>query len=77
MLIYNKKISASPLTTHLPIKKLRNVTKIKIIKHVKIINNFYIKNLNSIPKIAVLGLNPHCETTDKISEEKKKLFSNQ
>ena len=75
MLIYNKKISVSPLTTHLPIKKVaRNVTKIKIIKHVKIINNFYIKNLNSIPKIAVLGLNPHCETTDKISEEKKEII---
>ncbi len=23
------------------------------------------------PKIAILGLNPHCETIDKISEEKK------
>ncbi len=75
MLIYNKKISVSPLTTHLPIKKVaRNITKIKIIKHIKIINNFYIKNLNSIPNIAVLGLNPHCETTDKISEEKKEII---
>ena len=75
MLIYNKKISVSPLTTHLPIKKVaKNVTKIKIIKNVKIINNFYIKNLNLKPKIAVLGLNPHCETTDKISEEKKEII---
>ena len=23
------------------------------------------------PKIAILGLNPHCETIDKFSEEKK------
>ena len=27
--------------------------------------------LKKKPKIAVLGLNPHCETIDKISEEKK------
>ena len=75
MLIYNKKISVSPLTTHLPIKRVaKNVTKIKIIKNVKIINSFYIKYLNSKPKIAVLGLNPHCETTDKISEEKKEII---
>ena len=75
MLIYNKKISVSPLTTHLPIKRVaKNVNKIKIIKNVKTINNFYIKNLNSKPKIAVLGLNPHCETTDKISEEKKEII---
>tara|TARA_B000000557_G_scaffold147417_1_gene119706 strand:- start:3363 stop:4322 length:960 start_codon:yes stop_codon:yes gene_type:complete len=75
MLIYNKKISVSPLTTHLPIRKVAgNVTKIKIIKNVKIINSFYIKYLNSKPKIAVLGLNPHCETTDKISEEKREII---
>ena len=75
MLIYNKKLSVSPLTTHLPIKRVaKNVTKIKIIKNVNIINNFYIKNLNLKPKIAVLGLNPHCETTDKISEEKKEII---
>ncbi len=75
MLIYNKKISVSPLTTHLPIRRVAgNVTKIKIIKNVKIINSFYIKYLNSKPKIAVLGLNPHCETTDKISEEKKEII---
>ena len=75
MLIYNKKISVSPLTTHLPIKRVaKNVTKFKIKKNVKIINNFYIKNLNSKPKIAILGLNPHCETTDRISEEKKEII---
>ena len=75
MLIYNKKISVSPLTTHLPIKRVsKKVSKTKIIKNIKIINNFYIKNLNSKPKIAVLGLNPHCETTDKISEEKKEII---
>ena len=26
------------------------------------------------PKFAILGLNPHCESTDKISEEKKEII---
>ena len=72
MLIYNKKISVSPVTTHLPIKNVvKNLSKSKIIKNIKSINNFYNKNFKYKPKIAVLGLNPHCETTEKISEEKK------
>ena len=72
MLIYNKKISVSPITTHLPIKHVaKNLSKKKIIKNIKLINTFYKKNFKNNPKIAVLGLNPHCETIDKISEEKK------
>ncbi len=72
MLIYNKKISVSPITTHLPIKQVaKNITKIKIIKNVKLIINFYKKNLRIKPKIAILGLNPHCETIEDIGEEKK------
>ena len=35
------------------------------------INNFFIKNIEKKCKIAVLGLNPHCETIDKFSEEDK------
>ncbi len=72
MLIYNEKISVSPLTTHLPIKQVaKNITKKKIIDNIKQIKKFYENLLNKKPKIAVLGLNPHCETIDKISEEKK------
>ena len=72
MLIYNKKISVSPITTHLPIKYVsKHIDKIKIIKNIRSINNFY-KNIFKLkPKIAVLGLNPHCETVSKISEEKE------
>ena len=72
MLIYNDKMSVSPLTTHLPIKHVaKNITKKKIINNVKQIKKFYENLLKKKPKIAVLGLNPHCETIDKISEEKK------
>ena len=72
MLIYNKKISVSPITTHLPIKYVsKHLNKNKIINNVRSINNFYKKILKKKPRIAVLGLNPHCETVSKISEEKK------
>ena len=72
MLIYNEKLSVSPLTTHLPLKHVaKNITKEKIINNVKQIKKFYVSLLNKKPKIAVLGLNPHCESIDEVSEEKK------
>ncbi len=72
MLIYNKKFSVSPITTHLPIKYVsKNLNQNKIYKNIKSINNFYRKNLKFKPHIAVLGLNPHCETFEKFSEEQK------
>ena len=70
MLIYNKKLSVSPLTTHLPLKHVsKMITKKKIINQVKLINQFYKKELKKIPKIAITGLNPHCESNYKSSEE--------
>jgi 4-hydroxythreonine-4-phosphate dehydrogenase len=72
MLIYNDKLSVSPITTHLPLKYVtKNITKKKIINNVKKIKKFYESLLNKKPKIAILGLNPHCETIDKYSEENK------
>ncbi len=72
MLIYNEELSVSPITTHLPLKHVaKNITKKKIINNVKQIKKFYESFLNKKPKIAILGLNPHCETIDKVSEEKK------
>jgi len=71
MLIYNHKLSVCPLTTHVPIKNVaKKIKKKKIIDIVNKIDCFYKSKLRKKPKIAILGLNPHCETTDKISEEK-------
>ena len=71
MLIYNKFLSVSPLTTHIPLKDVKkSISKKKIINHVKKINLFFKKYLNIKPKIAVTGLNPHCESNFKSSEEK-------
>ena len=71
MLIYNKGLSVAPITTHLPIKKINTeLTKAKIIKKVNLINKFCLDFFLKKPKIAICGLNPHCENFySKISEE--------
>ena len=72
MLIYNKKLSVCPITTHLPIKSVSSqISKDKIIEKSKLINDFYKKNFNKKPKIAVIGLNPHCESIYNFNEDEK------
>ena len=72
MLIFNKKLSVSPITTHIPLKDVhKKIKEKKIINNILKIDNFYKKKINQKPKIAVLGLNPHCETKSKLNEEKK------
>ena len=72
MLIYNDKLAVSPLTTHVPLKFVsKKITKTKICQNVIKLNEFYNKILKKRISIAMLGLNPHCETTDKFSEEEK------
>ncbi len=75
MLIYNDKISVSPITTHLPIKDVaKNINKKKIIQNIEKINDFYKTKIKKKPKIAILGLNPHCETIEIKSEEDKEII---
>ena len=70
MLIYNGKLSVSPLTTHLPIKLVaQKITKKLIQDRLKLINNFYLKYFKFKPKIAVTGLNPHCESVLSFNED--------
>ena len=70
MLIYNKKLSVSPITTHVPLKDVsKKLNKKKIINNILNINKFYKKNHKFTPKLALLGLNPHCETKSKFNEE--------
>ena len=72
MLIHNKSLSVSPLTTHLALKDVpRKISKKKLEIHVKLINDFYKTNFNKKPKIAITGLNPHCESNFNNSEEDK------
>ena len=70
MLIFNKKLSVSPITTHIPLKYVhKNISKKKIINHTRLINSFYVKNFHKKPSIAITGLNPHCESNFNSSEE--------
>ena len=70
MLIYNKKISVCTVTTHLPIKMVANqLNKNSIIIKTILVDNFFKKVLRKKPKIAITGLNPHCENFFNKSEE--------
>jgi len=72
MLIYNKDLSVCPLTTHVPLKSVsKKINKKLIIEKIKLINDFYKERLKLKPKIAVLGLNPHCETVSNFDEDKE------
>ena len=72
MLIYNKKLSVCPVTTHLPIKLVaKKITKKKVKEKIVIINDFYKRFLGFKPRIAVIGLNPHCESVLKFNEDIK------
>ncbi len=72
MLIYNKELSVCPVTTHLPLKKVpKKINKNLIKTKVKLIDNFYKKYFKHRPKIAITGLNPHCESTDDFNEDDK------
>ena len=75
MLIYNEKLSVCPITTHLPLKLVsKQISKKIIIEKVNIINDFYKKFLKFKPRIAVVGLNPHCESVHKFNEDQKILL---
>ena len=70
MLIFNRKLSVCPITTHLPIKLVaKKINKNLIYNKVKLIDNFYKSHLNFKPRIAVTGLNPHCESNFVFNED--------
>jgi len=72
MLLYNKQLSVSPITTHIKLKKVsRNISKKKIVDKLMTINKFFLKKLKMKPKIGILGLNPHNDEFRKNSEERK------
>ena len=77
MLIYNKELSVCPLTTHLPLKYVtKKINKKNIIDKVELIDVFFKTKLNKKPRIAVLGLNPHCESIHKFDEDENNFSYN-
>ena len=72
MLIFNKKLSVCPLTTHLPIKLVsKKINKHNLRNKIILIQDFYKRFFNKKPRMGVLGLNPHCESVLKINEDQK------
>ena len=72
MLIFNKNLSVCPVTTHLPIKLVpKYINKKLLFEKVSLIDKFYLSKFKKKPKIAVLGLNPHCESVLKFNEDEK------
>jgi len=72
MLIYNKKLSVVPLTTHLPLRLVtEKITKKLLIDKILLVHNFYNKFFKYNPKIALTGLNPHCESILNYNEDTK------
>ena len=72
MIIYNKKLSVVPITTHIKIKDIhKNLKKNLLIKKIKTLHKYYYKYFKKKPRIAVLGLNPHNFELRNNSEEAK------
>ena len=72
MIIYNKKLSVCPITTHIQIKNIsKNLSKKIIYEKIVTVNKFYLNYFHFKPKICVLGLNPHNYELKNDSEEKR------
>ncbi len=72
MLIWNKKFSVSPITTHIDIKNVSKTLRPNmIINKILTLNNYFKRFLRKKPKIGILGLNPHNSEMRKDSEERK------
>jgi 4-hydroxythreonine-4-phosphate dehydrogenase len=72
MLLTNKKLSISPITTHVDVKEISKNIKFKVILNkILTIYTWFKKYKNISPRIAVLGLNPHNAEFRKDSEEMK------
>ena len=70
MLIYNKRLSVSPITTHLPLKIVaKRINKKLIEKKINLMIDFFNNILNKKARIAVCGLNPHCESILDFNED--------
>ncbi len=74
MLIFNNKLSVSPITKHISIDQVsRKINQLEIVNNIKIINNFYKKYFLKKPNFALLSLNPHNYYDSKEIKVKEKI----
>ncbi|MDP7426527.1 MAG: 4-hydroxythreonine-4-phosphate dehydrogenase PdxA, partial [Rhodospirillales bacterium] len=72
MLIYSNKLAVTPIVTHVAVKKISQKLNVKkIVNQIKEIVFFYNKYFKKKIKIAITGLNPHCFSHERFSEEEK------
>ncbi len=72
MLIYNEKVSVSPITTHIKVANIsKTLNKKMIVKKINSLSLNYFKVFKKKPSIEVLGLNPHNSELRDLSEENK------
>ena len=76
MMFLSEKMNAALLTIHQPIRKVSMlITKERLTKSLEIINSTLRKDLNiQVPKISVLGLNPHAGENGLIGTEDEKVI---
>ncbi len=78
MLMVHKKLIVSPLTTHIPVKKITDTISQKLFLYNQILNieltlrkDFNIKK----PKLAISGLNPHSGENGNFGNEEMKIIN--
>ena len=75
MLIKSNKLAVCPITTHIDVKDIsKKLKESLIVNKIKTIHQWYKINEKRIPKIGILGLNPHNAELRKNSEEIKHII---
>lgn len=77
MILCNDAMKVALVTTHVPLASVAAaITKENIVEKLRIFNNSLKRDFNiSCPRIAVLGLNPHCGDNGLMGSEEKDIIS--
>ena len=76
MILCNDAMKVALVTTHVPLASVAAaITKENIVEKLRIFNNSLKRDFNiSCPRIAVLGLNPHCGDNGLLGNEEKEII---
>ena len=76
MILCNDKLRVALVTTHIPLAKVaQSINKEDIVEKLRIFNESLQRDFNiQKPRIAVLGLNPHCGDNGVIGTEEKEII---
>ncbi|MGE3062819.1 MAG: 4-hydroxythreonine-4-phosphate dehydrogenase PdxA [bacterium] len=75
MLLYSKKISVAPITTHISVSDVESMINYQnIYPKIAAVQEFYRKRLKKTPKFAILCLNPHCSDRGLLGKADEKIL---